>query len=269
MKKRPIGIIDVTFSGITILNNLKQAFPYENFVYLNDIKNLPYEGKDVQVILKYVKHNVEHLLQRYNIKALIVISNTIIEYCEDYLNSLEIPVVYITKAIIDYVNSNYESKNMVLCGLDYVLKASLYQKNLRYNHLNTIQTNKMEEVLQENGIKTMKSFNIVNDSFKGIANKEFDILIYTAPWIELLKTELNEYVKVKDIIKLGDIINDAVSKLNIDFCQKRNGKIILTSTLLKNEYLPYIPWLDLKYKYKKAEIIYEQPQPIQENNPRI
>ena len=265
MRKKPIGIIDVSFSGITILNSLKKEFPYENFIYLNDIKNLPYEGKEQHVITKYVTHNVEYLLT-FKIKALIVISNTIIEYTEEYLNSLEIPVIFITKAIIDYVNTNYENKNMVLCCLDYVLKAGLYQKNLKYNHLNTVQTNKMEEVLEENGIKTMKSFNAVNDSFKGVINKGYDVLIYTAPWIELLKTELNEYIKFKNIINLGEIINNEIKKLNIDFCKKRNGRILLTSTLDKKEYLPHIPWLDLKYKYKKAEIIYDPAPTVQKNN---
>ena len=45
MDDRPIGIFDSGIGGISILNNLKDILPNENFIYLADNKNCPYGSK--------------------------------------------------------------------------------------------------------------------------------------------------------------------------------------------------------------------------------
>ncbi len=79
------------------------------------MKSYPYEGKDKEVVLKHVMVNVEKLLE-YNIKLLIVISDVIIECCEEYFSTLKIPVINIVQSIADYVNTYYEQKNLILCA---------------------------------------------------------------------------------------------------------------------------------------------------------
>ena len=265
MKKNPIGIIDVSCDGICILNDLQKNFKNEDFLYFNDIKNLPYEGKDSLVILKYIKKNVEYMLEQ-GIKMLIVISDTIIEYGSEYLEGLNIPVISIVQSIIDYLNINYENKNMLLCAKDYILKANLYQKNIKYSHLNTVSSNKMEVNIKDNKVKTMKSFNACNDSFRAIASRDFDVFVYTAPWIWLLKTEILEYIKVKDFIKVGDIISGEVKKKLDDSYKKGQGKIFVHSTVLERDFKDLIPWFKLKYKYTQVVIDYDQNRTIQKDN---
>ena len=142
MNKLPIGIIDINVDGLYILNTLCNEFKNEDFLYINDLKNDPYEGKEPEVILNYVKKNVEKLLSQ-NIKLLIVINDSIIEYCSDYLSTLNIPIINIQKVIIDYVNKNFEQKNLILCAKDYILKANLYQKNFNYNHIYNIPSDNL------------------------------------------------------------------------------------------------------------------------------
>ena len=58
MNKRPIGIIDINVDGLYILNSLTKEFKNEDFIYINDIKNYPYEGREQEEIVKFVTENV-------------------------------------------------------------------------------------------------------------------------------------------------------------------------------------------------------------------
>ena len=125
MKKQPIGILDGGFEGINIFDNLSKSFPYETFVYINDPVNYPYEGKEEELIHKHVTKNIDKLLSM-DVKCIVCVNASIIEYCEDLLHNINVPTILIVDSIIDYVNLNFEQKNMAILGKEYILKANLF-----------------------------------------------------------------------------------------------------------------------------------------------
>lgn len=248
MNKRPIGIIDINVDGLYILNSLTKEFKNEDFIYINDIKNYPYEGREQEEIVKFVTENVEKLLEQ-NIKMLVVISDTIIEYCLDYLQTLNIPVINIVQSIINYVNKNYEQKNLALLAKSYILKANLYQKNFNYNHMYNIASEELENMIIENKMKTSKSFKASFETFKNSPKKEYNLLIITAPWLELLKIEILEYLEVDEFIKLGNVLSEDIKKANSECYNRGKGKITILSKIDKKEFADLTKWFNLKYKY--------------------
>ena len=248
MNKRPIGIIDINVDGLYILNSLTKEFKNEDFIYINDIKNYPYEGREQEEIVKFVTENVEKLLEQ-NIKMLVVISDTIIEYCLDYLQTLNIPVINIVQSIINYVNKNYEQKNLALLAKSYILKANLYQKNFNYNHMYNIASEELENMIIENKMKTSKSFKASFETFKNSPKKEYNLLIITAPWLELLKIEILEYLEVDEFIKLGIVLSEDMKKANSECYNRGKGKITILSKIDKKEFADLTKWFNLKYKY--------------------
>lgn len=248
MNKRPIGIIDINVEGLYILNSLTKEFKNEDFIYINDIKNYPYEGREREEIVKFVTSNVEKLLEQ-NIKMLVVISDTIIEYCLDYLQTLNIPVINIVQSIISFVNKNYEQKNLALLAKSYILKANLYQKNFNYNHMYNIASEELENIIALNKTKTSKSFKTTFELFKNSPKKEYNLLIITAPWMELVKTEILEYLEVDEFIKLGNVLTDDIKKVNTEIYNRGKGKITVLSNVEKKEFVELTKWFTLKYKY--------------------
>ena len=128
-KSTPIGILDGGVEGINIFNSLVKNYPNQSFIYINDFKNYPYEGLKEEDILEYVKSNIEILLN-YHVSKIIVVNNSIIEYCDEYLKTLEIPVFRITDILIDYLNTNYEHKNILFLGKQYIIKANSIQAEI-------------------------------------------------------------------------------------------------------------------------------------------
>ena len=75
MDDRPIGIFDSGIGGISILNNLKDILPNENFIYLADNKNCPYGSKIKKEILLLSYKNCKKLIE-FKCKIIVVACNT-------------------------------------------------------------------------------------------------------------------------------------------------------------------------------------------------
>lgn len=72
---RPIGVFDSGIGGLTVLRELCERFPQENFVYLGDTARLPYGSKSGETIRKYSEQNMNYLRSR-DVKALVIACNS-------------------------------------------------------------------------------------------------------------------------------------------------------------------------------------------------
>lgn len=70
-----IGIFDSGVGGLTVLKELVEQMPYENFVYLADSAHCPYGSKSQTEIIRLSKQNTEFLLSK-NCKIIVVACNT-------------------------------------------------------------------------------------------------------------------------------------------------------------------------------------------------
>src|SRR5690242_15015187 len=61
-RTRPIGVFDSGIGGLTVLRELTEALPGEDFIYLGDTARLPYGTKSNEVIVRYSRENSEFLL---------------------------------------------------------------------------------------------------------------------------------------------------------------------------------------------------------------
>jgi glutamate racemase len=74
-RARAIGVFDSGIGGLTVLKELVDALPAEDFIYLGDTARLPYGTKSNEVIIRYSRENTEFLLAK-GIKLLVVACNT-------------------------------------------------------------------------------------------------------------------------------------------------------------------------------------------------
>ncbi len=75
MDNRAIGLIDSGVGGFTVLKELQNYFPNENFIYFGDSKNMPYGEKSNEDIIKLVNNGIEFLIQK-EVKFIILACNT-------------------------------------------------------------------------------------------------------------------------------------------------------------------------------------------------
>jgi len=248
MKKLPIGIIDMNINNISILNYLTPVFKHEDFIYINDLQQLEYEGLTPEAINERVKKNIDILLT-CGIKLLIVVSNTIIEYCLPYLKKLPVPFISIVDVIIDYVNNKYEHKNMAFLASTNIMEANLYQKRFRYNHLYPLISDELDKIINDNKLKTNTSFSTTKELFKPVMKKDVDIIIPTTVNMMLMKTEINEYMPFINIVNIPELICDKINNILTTPEMKGKGKTTIYINVSKKK-ANFQHLLSVKYKLK-------------------
>lgn len=83
----PIGVFDSGLGGLTVLRALKQALPFENYLYLGDVARLPYGSKSQNVVQEYAQQCVDFLVPQ-PVKAVVIACNTASAMA---LGGLEVP----------------------------------------------------------------------------------------------------------------------------------------------------------------------------------
>lgn len=248
MIKDAIGILDSGVEGFNVLKTLSDKFKHERFVYINDLKNYPYFNMTEVEALELIKANVERLRQE-NIKLLIVTSDVIVDLAKEYLESLDIPVFDVVSLLIDFINDNYEQKNIALFARAEILEANLYQRNFKYNRLYNIASDELEELIKSNGLKTSQSFIKTKETFRMLKGKGLDVIIASSPYLILLKTEIEEFLSVNEITNFGEIVASKINTEFMDLSVKGKCNITVYGNVEKKKFKNMVAWSNLKYKY--------------------
>ena len=89
----PIGVFDSGMGGVSVLRDLRAAFPGERFVYFGDNANAPYGTRAPEEIRALSFAAAQRLLRR-GIKALVIACNTATAAADEALRAtLSIPVI--------------------------------------------------------------------------------------------------------------------------------------------------------------------------------
>jgi len=86
MNDAPIGVFDSGLGGMSVLRELVQRLPHENFVYVADSGHCPYGGKSQQQIIARTVAITDFLLGR-GAKLIVVACNTATVAAVEYLRA--------------------------------------------------------------------------------------------------------------------------------------------------------------------------------------
>lgn len=209
-----VVVLDMGINGSYALNLLKKELSEETIVYINDLEISNYEGMEFYEIEKRIEYLIERV-KKYSPKLLIIINDTLIEYGREMFDKLDVKKVYIVDEIIDYVNKNYELKNMAFFAPQGIIESNMYQKNFKYTRLYNLNADNVMESLNNALMKTSSSFREMKMALLPVYKKELDVVIPTLVNLLLFQTEMFEYIKGKDIdvIPLDKIVVQKAKEL--------------------------------------------------------
>ena len=74
--KRPIGVFDSGVGGLTLLRELDNLMPYENFIYVGDTARMPYGTKSEDEVVAN-SEQIIRFLEENDCKQVVIACNTI------------------------------------------------------------------------------------------------------------------------------------------------------------------------------------------------
>ncbi len=275
---KPVVVLDLAYSSMFSLNKIKEALPYENILYINDLEKDTYEVTDADMIqdIPGIVEEIKRLLDlalKYQPKLLIIASDSIIEYGKEVIDSINIPKIYITDVICEEVNKNFEYKNMAFFATQGIIEANLYQKNFHYSRLYNLNADNMMDAIKNFKMKTSDSFNQVKIALYPMYKKDVDVIIPSISNILLFQTEIFEYTREQNkdinILKIDEILASACKDMiKYSTSEKLKAKkeiFILLKRIEKSENIKELKLKekDLKKTYNKVlnidyKFIYER-----------
>ena len=123
-----IGVFDSGIGGLTLLHEIIEQLPNEQFCYYADTKNVPYSTKTEEQIKSFVDDAVNYFLQR-KVKAIVLACNTATNVCIEELRSRHtLPIIAIQPAVKVAVDNDKLHRKILVCATPITLRSARFQR---------------------------------------------------------------------------------------------------------------------------------------------
>ena len=263
MDKRPIGVFDSGVGGLSILRELRQLLPNENYVFLADQQHLPYGGKSERQIIDYSRRATTYLA-RQNIKLLVIACNTVTCYAKDALREkCPFPIIGTVPALKPAAEQTRSDSIAVLST-----RATARSKELKGLMRNFCQGVKvlnigcpgLEKVVENGKLNSANTTFLLEQYLKKVKDSDVDYLVLGCTHYPFLKDAIREIagpsIKILDSGAAIARRAKALLKLNrFKNTQEKRGKISYFTTGDRNKFnIAASRLLQTKVSSKKIKI---------------
>ena len=128
---RRIGVFDSGIGGLTVLRQLRRAFPQLDMVYLGDLARVPYGGRSVETIVRYARDDVRFLL-RFGVDAVVAACGTVSSNAMDALReSFDLPVYGVIESAAARAVRLTKTGSVGVIGTQATVNSGAYERVIR------------------------------------------------------------------------------------------------------------------------------------------
>jgi len=217
-KKSPIGVFDSGIGGLTVLKELLDKFPNEDFIYLADELNCPYGTKPYDEIKNAVLSCIKHL-ETFNVKLIIVACNTASNFIPKIKDQTKIPLISCIEPTALLAIKKTKSKKVGLIATNATIELGRYVEILKENGITcyAVKCSEFVEYVERNDLNNPILQKIISEKLEPLKNK-IDTLIYGCTHFPFLEEQIKKV--------LGDITyissGKAVAQLVDEYLKKNN-----------------------------------------------
>ncbi len=201
---KPIGIYDSGVGGLTVLKELTQKFPHENFIYFADTKHLPYGDKSKEQITQYSHDIVSGFQNTMNAKMAIAACNTSSALALDTIsNDFHIPIIGTIYPLLHHI---HEAKTIGIIATQASANSRMHEKIFK-NHgfkgeVISVGCPKFTPLIEEGDFDSAKLQECASEYLSIFQSQKIDTLIYGCthyPFIKnLIESLLPPFIKYID-----------------------------------------------------------------------
>lgn len=138
MDNRAIGVFDSGLGGLTVLKELQEQLPHEDFVYFGDTGRVPYGTRSHQTILKYAAQDIRFLLSK-NVKMIVIACGTVsANLTPELTNELNLPHIGVVIPAAQAACSATKTGHVGVIATTASIKSGVYGRTMRTIRPNTV-----------------------------------------------------------------------------------------------------------------------------------
>ncbi len=219
MNNQPIGLFDSGLGGLTVLSELKNLMPNENYIYFGDTARVPYGSKSKETIIEYSRQIIRFLISK-NVKMIIIACGTASSLAFDTVKKeFDIPIIN----VITPTAKSIESSNIGVVATNATIKSNAWKKEILKNHPNVKITSKacplFVPIVEEGLANTKIADSVIDLYLKDFSKSKIDSLILGCTHYPILAKKINKYFQGK--VNLINI-NKACAKEALSSLKKKS-----------------------------------------------
>ena len=213
-----IGLCDSGLGGLTVLKELKNKYPYNDYIYIGDNKNVPYGNKNKTELIQ-LGQNLIDFLENQKVDLIIIACGTLSSNILPYIKT-KTKIIDIISPTIKYINANIKKK-VTIFATNTTINSHIFARNLKYG-CTEIACPEFVPMIENNQINKEKILEKVPNN---------DIIVLACTHFPLIKKYLvNQTINMGEIIELKE--NKGNAKIDIYFTNvneklKQNVKKII------------------------------------------
>ena len=227
MDNRAIGIFDSGVGGVTVLKELQQLLPNEDFAYIGDTASFPYGSKSKKTIIELCKKRIENLIDM-KVKMIVIACGTATSQgLEEMQKMFNIPIIGIIKPTVKYLN-NKNYKRIGVIATTGTIRSNGWEEKINESIPDAQVQNKacplLAPMAEEGWIENEIAKLAIHEYLKDIKNIDALVLGCThyPLFKKIIKNEVGENV---DIINTGEMVARKVKKYIYEKRMENNKKI--------------------------------------------
>ncbi len=227
-----VGLFDSGVGGLTVLKELIDKYPHNQYYYFGDNINVPF-GTKSKYELKILSENIIQFLLSKDVDIIIIACGTVSANLSEYLkNKYNIPIYDIISPTIKYLNdSNYNDIGII--ATEMTVKSNIFKKVAKRVYQ---QACPLLVPLIEKDLDYLKELNYYISKLP-----KFDVLVLGCTHYSIFES----YLKKINIntINMGKILCDSIkikgnkeSKINLYFSKVNHQLINNIEKIIKYDY---------------------------------
>ena len=128
MDTRSIGVFDSGLGGISVLRDIVELMPCENYIYFGDSAHAPYGTKTREAILERSEQCTNFLLAK-DVKAIVIACNTASALALDTIEKeIDLPIIGVVKPGAQMAVETTQNKRVGVIATESTIQSGLYQQ---------------------------------------------------------------------------------------------------------------------------------------------
>lgn len=212
---RRIGVFDSGIGGLTVLRQLRAAFPQLDMIYLGDVARVPYGGRSVETITRYACDDVRFLL-RFGVDAIVVACGTVSSNALDVLREkFDLPIYGVIESAAKRAAALTRTGAVGVIGTQATIRSGAYQRHIAACDPRiriTARACPLLVPLVENGVDPLDSVaEIVVDRYMTPFDSEnIDALIMGCTHYPVYRPALEKRMPGVAMIDVGEALSEAL-----------------------------------------------------------
>lgn len=200
----PIGIIDSGVGGLTVMDELLNRMPNEQFLYIGDDARCPYGNRSPQEVVKFTQELISSL-NEFGVKMVVIACNTATAFALEHVQPLfDFPIIGVIEPGARTAVKKSVTKQIVVLGTSGTVKSQAYDHAIKALSpdacVHGLACPEFVPIVERGVYKLAEADQVVEKTLAPLSSETFDAVILGCTHFPLLSHFIQKHLPAGTVL---------------------------------------------------------------------